>query len=91
MAAVALGVAAIGAVGAASAAPPVMPGLNEMFADTKFDSSGWNVAFPGAKIESSRSESAAAVDPVAAVIGGGYMPWVVLGAGVLLLWRMGKK
>ena len=91
--AVMLGAAAIGAIGnvaaAGATAAPVMPGFNEMHAETVFDSSGWNVAFPGARIESSRTEGVA--DPIASVMGGGYMPWVVLGAAVLLLWRVSKR
>lgn len=45
-----------------------------------YDASGWNVNFGGGSISSSASDAL-----------GGYLPYVLAGVGVLVLWRMTRK
>jgi hypothetical protein len=51
-------------------------------ADSVFDSSGWNVNFGGGSIEATRSQT----DKLSE-----YMPYLLLGAGLLVVWRLTRK
>ena len=80
MAIMAAAVMAVG--GVAAAAMTGAPSAPVMGAPVNFDHSGWNVAFPGARIDSARSESGAA---------GGYMQYLLIGGVFLILWKALKK
>lgn len=49
-----------------------------------FDSSGWNVNFGAGNIESSRAQSQ--TKPMDE-----YMPYLILGAALLVVWRMTRR
>lgn len=49
--------------------------------DNSFDSSGWNVNFGAGSIDSTRGGEAL----------GGYVPYIVAGLGLLIVWRMNRK
>jgi len=83
---VALGVAAIGAVGAASKAPPIMAPTAAAQDGNMFDSSGWNIAFGGSKITSSREQASGP-----AAVANSYFQYVVAAGVFLILWRMTKR
>ncbi len=53
-------------------------GLTEAKSNSAFDSSGWNVNFGSGSVTSSPAMST-------------YLPYVILGAGLLVVWRMTKK
>jgi len=71
-----------GALGGGSAGPSQASGGH--MGGAMFDSSGWNVNFGGGSITSSRAQDQ--TDPLHA-----YMPYVVAGAGFLLLWAYLKR
>lgn len=50
--------------------------------ESVFDSSGWNVNFGGGTIESSRAQAGQLSE---------YMPYILVGAGLLIVWRMTRK
>jgi hypothetical protein len=50
--------------------------------DSAFDSSGWNVNFGAGGIESDRSQT----QPLSE-----YMPYILVAAGLLVVWRMTRK
>jgi hypothetical protein len=47
-----------------------------------FDASGWNVNFGGGTIESDRSQT----EPLSE-----YMPYILVAAGLLVVWRFTRK
>lgn len=49
--------------------------------DNAFDSSGWNVNFGSGSIDSTRGSEGL----------GGYLPYIVAGVGLLIVWRMTRK
>lgn len=51
--------------------------------DNAFDSSGWNVNFGSGSIDSTRGTD----NP----LGGGYVPYILAGLGLILAWRMYRK
>lgn len=55
-----------------------------MFGGGLFDASGWNVNFGAGSIAATRSQTPAGDM-------GQYLPWVVVGVGALLIWRMSRK
>lgn len=61
-----------------------------------FDNSGWNVAFSGSKVDSAASKTNDLSAPTQDYGGGiqdyyGYLPYVAIAAGFLVLWRLAKK
>lgn len=50
--------------------------------ESAFDGSGWNINFGSGSIESSRSQAGELTD---------YMPYVIVGAAVLIVWRLTRK
>ena len=48
--------------------------------ESAFDSSAWNVNFAEGSIESSKSDSL-----------GQYLPYLLIGAGLLIVWRFTRK
>lgn len=75
-----LAAAALNAAG--SAAKPGGPSTADQKGDFAFDSSGWNVNFGGGSIESSRAQDTGAND---------YVKYVVVGAVVLIVWRLTRR
>lgn len=49
--------------------------------DNAFDSSGWNVNFGSGSIDSARGSEGL----------GSYLPYIVAGVGLLIVWRMNRK
>ena len=79
MAAVALGVAAIGAIGTAAAAPPAMAAPVKNDAWGMFDNSGWTVATGSATASATRTTGAELSDVQR------MLPWIVLGAVAIVV------
>lgn len=77
----AAGITAVGGIAAAA-----MTEAPEM-ESAMLDSSGWNVAFPGASITSSRAEG---IDPIDADMKR-YLLYFAVAAGVILLVKQLKK
>ncbi len=50
--------------------------------ESAFDASGWNVNFGAGGIESSREQAGQLSE---------YMPYIVVGAALLIVWRMTRK
>lgn len=61
---------------------PGGPSNSTQRGDFAFDSSGWNVNFGSGSIESDRSQAQAFDE---------YMPYLLIGAGLLVVWRMTRK
>ena len=53
-----------------------------MFGGGLFDSSGWNVSFGAGSVSSARSDAGDL---------GKYLPWIVAGVGVVVVWRLTRK
>lgn len=56
-------------------------------ADAMFDHSGWNVNFGAGSIAADRRQGTA---PIAGALDG-YLPYVLVAAGVLIAWRMTRR
>lgn len=50
--------------------------------ESAFDGSGWNINFGSGSIESSRAQAGQLSE---------YMPYILVGAGLLIVWRMTRK
>jgi hypothetical protein len=61
-------------------------GPSSVDAQSAFDSSGWNVNFGAGTIESTRSQAEGGAGAVQ-----GYMPYILVAAGLLVVWRMTRK
>lgn len=88
----AAGISAVGSVAAAATAEVPDFGtdvrLRKFEWDARFDNSGFNVAFPGARIDSRRSEehSSGENDPT-----GGYLKYFVMAGAFIILLKALKK
>lgn len=90
MAIIAAGITAVGMVGAAAASgAPSAPVMTNpiLTTDGLFDNSGWNIAFPGARIDSNRSQQEGG--PVLET--DSYVKWFVLAGAFLIIWKTMKK
>jgi hypothetical protein len=58
------------------------PSTATLRGEAAFDSSGWNVNFGTGSIESSRAQAGELSS---------YMPYILVGAGLLIVWRMTRK
>lgn len=65
-------------------AQPGGPSSATQRGDFAFDSSGWNVNFGSGAIEATRSQNDAGGV-------GQYLPFVLAGVGLLIVWRMTRK
>lgn len=72
----------------ASAVAPV-PAAPVMGGDVSTDHSGWNIAFPGARIDAVHSTAEGV--PAENLEMRQYMLYFGLAAGVILLWKLVKK
>jgi hypothetical protein len=61
---------------------PGGPSQAALRGEVGFDSSGWNVNFGSGAIEATRSQAGELSE---------YMPYLLLGAGLLVVWRMTRK
>jgi hypothetical protein len=58
------------------------PSTSTLRGEAAFDSSGWNVNFGSGTIESSRAQAGEMSE---------YMPYILVGAALLIVWRMTRK
>lgn len=77
--------AGFSALGAAAAGGP-----SSVQSDNLFDNSGWNVNFGTGSIDSNRSQAEGAGAALPQSING-YLPYVLVAAGLLIAWRMTRR
>lgn len=77
--------AAFAVLGQAAQAGPAGPSSAAASnqAQLGFDSSGWNISFGEGSASSSKADAGSA--------SASWLPWVILGVGGVLLWRMTRK
>lgn len=56
--------------------------------ESRFDSSGWNVAFGSGSIDSKRSQTETETQSGSF---DQYLPYILAAAGVLIVWRLTKR
>lgn len=74
------------AFGAAATALSGGPSSASGESTSSFDSSGWNVNFGGGSIDSTRAAGSGALSQLEQ-----YLPYALIFAGVLIVWRMSKR
>lgn len=64
-------------------------GPSSSSSSSSFDASGWNINFGSGGITSERVQT----DPAGNPVGGmnAYLPYVLAGVGLLIVWRMTRK